>query len=406
MKTWVGSLSAVLVVTLGVAGLFGEEVRAEDDDDDDDAAAILRVDCDAGASVQAAVDKARGPTTIFVSGTCREDVRIAKDDIVLSGNPSGAACDKPDPSVSAEGTVSGSVVVKSVRSRIEFLRVTGPGNGVTIVDRAVAQLYCNDISENEAVGVTVQRASSAEMTDNTLAGNGTRAENPFVFFDVGLLVLDNATVRSSGNTYRDNQYAAIEVDRQATFRNGDFLPREPGNPADPDQRDIIVQKGADPSAPESCRSDSDTIAVEIFDDGLVDIRNVSLCGTIQLTADSSFRVDGEAEIVGNINNLFDSLVRLRDRSALGDRGVTFRGTLICDASSQTYFSSVECDQTCSGAIPVNCGASDGSSGGGGDGSGGGDGGGGGGDGGGSGGGGGSDGGDGGGSGGANSGGGG
>ena len=42
-----------------------------------------------------------------------------------------------------------------------------------------------------------------------------------------------------------------------------------------------------------------------------------------------------------------------------------RGTLTCDPSSQTYFSSVECNQTCFGAIPASCAASDGSSGGGG-----------------------------------------
>ena len=89
----------------------------------------------------------------------------------------------------------------------------------------------------------------------------------------------------------------------------------------------------------------------------------SILGTVQLTADSSFRVDGDAEIVGNIVNLFDSLVRLRDRSALGDRGVSFSGTLTCDDSSQTYFSSVQCNQTCFGPIPESCGASDGSSGG-------------------------------------------
>ena len=371
MELWTRWLAAILLVTLGATGLFAEGARADDDDDDDDPVATRRVDCDAGGSIQAAVDRARGPATVFVTGNCTEDVRIAKDDITLSGNPAGAACDKSDPGASTAGTVNGTVVVKSVRARIEFLRVTGPGRGIRITDRAAAELHCNDVSDNEAVGVTVQRASSAELTDNTIAGNGTRAENPFIFFDVGLLVLDNAAVRSSGNTYRDNQYAAIEVDRQATFRNGDFLPREPGNPADPEQRDLIVQKGADPASPESCLGGGDAIAVEIFNDGLVDVRNLSLCGSVLLTADSSFRVDGDAEILGNISNLFDSLVRLQDRSSLGDRGVTYRGTLTCDSSSQDYFSSVECNQTCFGAIPATCAASDGSSGGGGGGSGGG-----------------------------------
>ena len=59
-------------------------------------------------------------------------------------------------------------------------------------------------------------------------------------------------------------------------------------------------------------------------------------------------------IQGNISNRFGSIVRLRDRSSLGDRVVTYTGTLSCTDTAQTFFSNVQCGQTCSGAIPETC----------------------------------------------------
>ena len=65
-------------------------------------------------------------------------------------------------------------------------------------------------------------------------------------------------------------------------------------------------------------------------------------------------VDGDAAIQGNIVNQFGSVVTLQDRSFLGDRSVTYTGTLTCTDTSQTFFSNVKCGQTCSGAIPGSC----------------------------------------------------
>ena len=96
------------------------------------------------------------------------------------------------------------------------------------------------------------------------------------------------------------------------------------------------------------------MAMEIFNGGLVDIRNADVNGEIEVTALSSFKVGADAAIQGNIVVTIGSIVRLRDRSFLGDRVVTFTGTLTCDATSQDWFSSVECGQTCSGAIPGSC----------------------------------------------------
>ncbi len=316
------------------------------------------VNCSApGRTVQSAVDKANPGDTIFIfGGTCVGDVTITKDDITLSGNRMGNPCNKADPSASAGATIDGTITVDGVRAKIEFLEITGSGAGVTIINRADVRLFCNDISNNQETGVSVLRTSNAVLTDNTLSSNGQRRFNdPFVFFDCGLFAGGASAVASRGNTYKDNQYCAIEIDQQSAFRNGRFLPREPGNPADPDERDVYTEKGCNPGTGAGCFIDDfGPVAIEVFNGGLVDLRNADVNGEIEAAGLSSFRVDGDAAIQGNIHNEAGSIVRLRDRSSLGDRVVTYTGTLDCSGGSQAFFSNVRCGQTCSGAIPGTC----------------------------------------------------
>jgi parallel beta-helix repeat protein len=320
-----------------------------------DAAYAANVNCDTpNASIQKAVDNADGPTTIFINGSCVGDVTITKDDITLSGNKDGLACIAATPG--GTGTIDGTVTVDGVRATIEFLTITGGGDGVRIENRADVHLTCNDISANKETGVLVLRSSNAILRDNTLNGNGTRTANPFIFFDCGLYVLDASSVLSNGNTYTDNQWCAIDVDRQSAFRNGDFLPRKPGHPADPDDRDVITELGCTPSTGSGCdTNDFGPVAIQAFNGGLVDLRNADVNGEIRVEALSSFRVDADAAILGNIINSFGSMVRLRNRSFLGDREVTYTGTLTCNDTSQAFYSNVQCGQTCTGPIPGSCG---------------------------------------------------
>ena len=89
--------------------------------------AHANVNCSApGKTIQSAVDSAKSGDTIFIfGGTCVGDVSITTDDITLSGNEDGIACNKGDPSVSAAATIEGTVTVDGVRAKIEFLEITG-----------------------------------------------------------------------------------------------------------------------------------------------------------------------------------------------------------------------------------------------------------------------------------------
>ncbi len=325
---------ALVFASVAFAGFFAASAEAKKP---------ILVNCATGKSVQAGVNSAKPGDTVFIfGGTCAGDVNITTDDITLSGNKMGNACNKADPSASADATIDGTITVDGVRARIEHLEITGGGDGVVIVNRATVRLVCNDISDNQGNGVIVVRSSNAVLRDNTVSGNGQRKFNePFIFFDCGLFAADASSVSSRGNTYENNAYCAIEADRQSSFRNGRFLIREPGHPADPAEKDVITQKaGANP------------VAIEAFNGGLVDLRNADVTGQINVTAVSSFRVDGETHIVGDIEATANAVVRIRNRNVQfgGDRQVTFDGTLNCSSGSQTYFSSVQCGQTCTGII--------------------------------------------------------
>lgn len=349
------SKPALLLATAFCLALVANVAVAGDKDDDgQEGVKVKKVNCDKpNASIQKVIDKVkrgRG-ATIYISGTCHENVTIDKDDIVLSGNMSANECDRDNPGGS--GTIDGTVIIDSVRARIEHLTITGSGDGVGIINRATAHLGCNDISHNEASGVYVLRSSNAVLRNNRLHGNGTRESNPFVFFDCGLFAADASSVDSRGNTYSDNQYCAIEIDRQASFRNGDFLPRAPGNPANPAERDTFIERGCEPSTGEGCfTSDFGPNVIIAFNGGLIDIRNADISGEIEVEGLSSFRVDDEATVQGNIYNDVGSLVRIRDRSNFGDRRVTFKGRLDCFNGAQTLYSTVQCFQTCDGSFPL------------------------------------------------------
>ncbi len=316
--------------------------------------------CDDGESIQEEVDEADGPTIIFVSGTCVGDVTIAKDDITLSGNEAGAACDKADPSASAAATIDGTITVDGVRARIEFLGVTGGGAGLRIINRADADLFCNDVFDNDESGVIVRLSSNAVLIDNTVRGNGRQGfEQPFVFFDVGLFVADASSVQSNGNTYENNQYAAMEADRQGAIRNSQFLPREPGHAPVAAQKDTIIQKGGDPAVAATCTTNTfGPVAIAAFNNGLVDLRHADVCGEIDIEVNSSFRIDdGGGDVIGTVHNFSGSRVAIRDRGLDSGRDVTFTGTLTCGGFSGTFGNpsqTVQCGQTCSGAIPGSC----------------------------------------------------
>ncbi len=109
------------------------------------------VDC-SKKTIQSAVDSAKSGDTIFIfGGTCVGDVIITTDNITLSGNEAGIACNKGDPSVSAAATIDGTITVSGVRAHIEFLEITGSGRGVSIGQTCALPATISRTTRNRAL---------------------------------------------------------------------------------------------------------------------------------------------------------------------------------------------------------------------------------------------------------------
>ena len=85
----------------------------------------FKVNCDKGnQTIQAAVDKASGGTTILVSGACTENVSLAKHGLRLVSTP-GA-------SITAANNGSSTVVVLGRNVRVTDLAISGGSTGVSV----------------------------------------------------------------------------------------------------------------------------------------------------------------------------------------------------------------------------------------------------------------------------------
>lgn len=279
--------------------------------DDDDGVKIRHVNCARhNASIQKAVDKAKHgrSTTIFISGQCDEDVLIEKDDVTLSGNGDGDA--------TIDGGVTGTITVRGARRvRIEYLHVTGSGEGVRIIDGAVATIAHSELIDNVGDGVTVSNLAFARVEFNTITGNGRAAP----FFEAGIDVFVNGTVRSRGNYIAENNYAAVEVGNFSYFRSG---PNSSGEPPNLDDRDIIVGKGCNQGDPAGSCGTPGLNAVECYRNGTCDFRNSDVTGFVGISGLSIFDVRNEVTINGFVTADNGSQLHLRG-------GVSGSGFVTC-----------------------------------------------------------------------------
>ena len=325
-----GSLIVALGLTTGIA-----ETNAGTSID------VKEVECDDDEGIQKLVDDADKPTIIFIEGVCVEDVTINKDDVTLSGNESGS-----EPGPGGTGTIQGTInIVGADRVGIEFLTITGSGEGIIVRETASANITSNSITNNTKGGVLVFLASHAGMTDNMVTDNG----QPSPFFDCGLFVGGGSTVFSTGNTYSGNGFCAVEVDRNGYFRNGFFIVRNQGIGPDPADLDVYIQNGCEQGDAPGCGAGG-SVALEVFNGGNMDLRNADATGFIEVSVGSHLRVKNMT-ISGNIDASVDSLVRLENRTGTNPPVLTnFTGQLTCSGDSQVYFSPVQCSQICAGDV--------------------------------------------------------
>lgn len=306
--------STLLVgVIAGLTAMFGQSAFANEHNDE--GIKILRVECaHPNKSIQSAVDKAMvgRPTTIYVSGQCDEDVLIEKDDVTLSGNGDGDGI--------IDGFINGTITVRGARRvRIEYLHVTGSGQGVSVIDGAVATIAHNELVNNVSDGVRVANLAFAAVEFNTITGNGRASP----FFEAGIDVFVNGTVRSRGNYIAGGEYAAVEVGNFSYFRSG---VNPEGQAPDPNDRDVIVSSGCEQGQSVDDCGTPGMNAVECYRNGVCDFRDADVTGPVQISGLSIFDVRDIVTINGHVNASGGSQLHIRG-------GVSGSGQVDCSSEA-------------------------------------------------------------------------
>jgi parallel beta-helix repeat protein len=235
----------------------------------------IKVKCDRGQSVQSALDSLTGPATIEVTGNCKENLIIVKDDVTINAinGASFAALDANQNTIQITGArrviingaivkggkngvapyQGGSVTVK--RSVIQDNSEAGilanfgalvivdsctiqnnDGDGVFASANSSLQMMENTITENKINGVKVYGGSQATIVNNTIKnnegygvfvfGSSARLTNNIVKLNnlggVGIGNGGNARIGINddgsvglGNTIESNQYEGISISNGA-----------------------------------------------------------------------------------------------------------------------------------------------------------------------------------------------
>ena len=257
------------------------------------------------ASIQKEINKVKhnADKTIYVKGFCDESVVIESDNITLRGDRD------------LDNVVGGGLteirVVGAHRVTVNALELTGNGYGILVTDGASVDIFNSYIHDNVFDGVGVANASFARVYYNQIVNNG----RPEPYYEAGIDVWAGSTVRSAGNMVSDNPYAAVEVGSQSYFRSGFFTT---GNP-DPADQDVLVQKGCSQGdAADTDCGDPGTAAIDIYRNGVADLRNTDVTGLSYISGLSNLDVRTSV-FNGDVQGSGGSRIHLRSNvSGTGD----------------------------------------------------------------------------------------
>lgn len=160
-------------------------------------AVTLTVDCDAGGSLQAAINSLDliGPHTINVTGTCRERPRIEQRDRLTIQAPPGQSA-----TISCSGCSGEAAVVRIFRSRAITLRrlvVTGGGRGVFLRNGSEVLIESSRVENNSDAGVFL-------FENSTLLLRGTLAEPVRITNNGAGVIANGSFLNISGFTTIEN----------------------------------------------------------------------------------------------------------------------------------------------------------------------------------------------------------
>jgi len=189
-RTLLTVLSALVVLCLAVTTV---------------SAAPVRVDCGKGDTISATLahltqtGNTRG-VTIFVKGTCKENITIgAFDHLVIQGSPIATIQD------ASNGNAAVFTIYSSFDVLLQGLVINGGAFGVNCVQYSYCFLYLSTVQQSAGDGVRFARSNGNLQNNNILnhAGRGIAAVNGSTLVTISNKITDNGgtgiVVNSGGN---------------------------------------------------------------------------------------------------------------------------------------------------------------------------------------------------------------
>jgi parallel beta-helix repeat protein len=195
------------------------------------------IDCSQGGSITEALGKLRPGDTLFISGTCAENVEVGDHfhHITLDGRGTGTIS-ALDPTVDALRIYGDQVTVRG-------LTITGGRDGINLRGAMGAVIEGNTLEGNAAAGLNVHRISWATVKDNVIRNNGTfgimvyENSNARIGFtenaqptpnpnlierngNFGIFISRSSQADVAGNTIRQNGNNGIQIDRNSQAEVG------------------------------------------------------------------------------------------------------------------------------------------------------------------------------------------
>lgn len=164
-------------------------------------AAPISVNCSKGGSISGTLASltSAGNTrgiTIFVTGTCRENITIvAFDHLILQASPIATLQD------ASNGTAPVVTIGSSYHVSLGNFTINGGSYGVDCAQYSFCALYTNTIQQSGNDGVIFSR-SQGIVTSNTISNNAAD----------GLFIRNGSTVLTTTNTVRGNGASGIVVE--------------------------------------------------------------------------------------------------------------------------------------------------------------------------------------------------
>ncbi|MGH6804272.1 MAG: right-handed parallel beta-helix repeat-containing protein [Methyloceanibacter sp.] len=253
-------------------------------------AATLRIDCDAGDTIEDALTRVKPADTIVIGGTCNENVAIWQEvaRVTLDGQGratiNGGASNKVHtvivrgkPIVIKGGTVTGGrdgIHLAGANAVIADTIIRNAGlNGIFVDHHSFARILDTRIEGNRGAGIVIDENSVArvgftipraeDLSPNTIQNNGLD----------GIVVQRSSTAWIAGNIVRGNKLNGIVVDRHSQATIG-------GNVIDDNGGDAIVvsrlsgltlgSMGARRDGPNSTKRNNNGVGIRCFMGGYVD----------------------------------------------------------------------------------------------------------------------------------------